>query len=80
MPQEEIDKLLRRGILFSFLWLAGFGSLYAFMCGVKARRFVKESGGALYGGARIWWCLVVGAAGMMIWFPIILIGVMNNVH
>lgn len=78
--QAGLDKLLQRGIVFSVLWLAGFGSVYAFWCGLKARRLVRESGGVLSGGARIWWCLILGAVGMLFWFPIIFIAVMNNIR
>jgi len=58
----------------------GFGSLYAFISGVRARRMIRESGGALVGSGKTWWCLVAGGIGMAIWFPIILVGILNNVR
>ena len=78
--QDELDTILNRGVLFSIVWIMGFGSLYAFVSGVRARRMIRESGGALSGSGRTWWCLIVGGIGMAIWFPIILVGILNNVR
>jgi hypothetical protein len=78
LEQDQLDTLLMRGVLFSIFWLMGFGSLYAFWCGIRARRAIRASGGALKGRGKTWWCLVVGAIGMAVWFPIIIVGVANN--
>jgi hypothetical protein len=78
--QEQLDRILSRGILFSILWLMGFGSLYAFWCGLRARRMIRASAGALTGGGRAWWCLIVGALGMLVWFPIFAVGIFNNLR
>ena len=78
--QEQLDRILSRGILFSILWLMGFGSLYACWCGLRARRMIRASGGALIGRGRAWWCLIVGAFGMLVWFPVFAVGIFNNLR
>ncbi len=80
LNQDQLDSLLMRGVLFSILWLMGFGSLYAFWCGIRARRMIRASNGTLTGSGKTWWCLVVGGIGMAVWFPIIIVGVANNLH
>ena len=78
--QEQLDRILSRGIVFSIVWVAGFGSLYAFLCGLRARRMIQASGGTLEGRGRAWWCLIVGALGMLMWFPIFAVGIFNNLR
>jgi len=78
--QEQLDGMLVRGVVFSILWLMGFGSLYAFLCGLRARRMIRSSGGALVGSGKTWWCLIAGGIGMAIWFPIIVVGIINNLR
>ena len=80
LSQDQLDSLLMRGVLFSIVWLMGFGSLYAFWCGIRARRMIRASNGALTGSGKAWWCLVVGGIGMVVWFPIIIVGVANNLR
>ena len=80
IDQESLDGLLARGILFSILWLMGFGSLYAFISGLRARRIIRSSGGALVGIRKAWWCLIVGGIGVAVWFPIIVVGIANNIR
>jgi len=80
VSQKDLDAMLSRGVLFSFLWLAGFGSLYALRCGFRARRMILSSDGALIGWGRTWWCLVVGALGVLFWFPIFIVGIINNLR
>jgi len=78
MNQDQIDKMLKWGIIFSVIWLAGLGSLASFIVGVKARKKIKTSDGTLTGIGRAWWCLVVGALGLALWLPMILIGIRNQ--
>jgi len=56
----------------------GIGSAYAFFQALRAKRHIEESGGALSGRGRVWWCLIVGALGMALWPPILAIGVSNQ--
>jgi hypothetical protein len=77
--QNEIDRRLRWGIIFSILWLAGIGSLIAVWQGYRAKNLIVDSQGSLVGNGRVWWCLIVGAIGLVIWIPILAIGVFNNV-
>ncbi len=78
--QREINAVLKRGIVFSIVWLAGFGSLIAIMSGLKAKRLIAESKGAAFGIGRVRWCLIVGSIGLAIWIPVIVIAVINNLR
>ena len=77
--QRQVDTLLRRGFVFSIVWLGGIGSLVAILSGVKAKRLIVESGGEVTGLSRVGWCLIVGGLGLLLWGPIILISVINNI-
>jgi hypothetical protein len=78
MTQGDLDRLLRWGIVFSLVWLAGVGSLFALMAGRKAKRKIALSGGELEGSGRAQWCLIVGTIGLAIWIPILTIAVANQ--
>jgi hypothetical protein len=56
----------------------GIGSVIAVVAGLKARRLIRKSGGALAGMGRVWWCLVVGVLGILLWIPVMVIGIANN--
>jgi hypothetical protein len=76
--QEYLDTLLRRGVLFSILWLMGIGSGIALYSGLKARRLIRASAGVLHGTRRARWCLVVGGLGLLFWIPIVFVGILNQ--
>ena len=76
--QEKVRRLLKWGVIFSILWLGGIGSLVAIVCGAKARRLIKESGGQIRGTGGAWWCLIVGSLGLVIWLPILAVSVFNH--
>jgi len=76
--QREIDAILRRGIVFSIVWLAGIGSLIAILAGLKARKLMAQLGAEASGTGRVWWCLIIGGLGLLIWGPIVIIGIVNN--
>src|SRR5262245_62517114 len=76
--QRRIDAVLRRGIVFSLVWLAGIGSLIAILSGLKAKRLMARLGPEASGTGRVWWCLIVGGVGLLIWGPIIIMAVSNN--
>ena len=78
MNQEQIDRMLKWGIVFSILWLAGLGSLFAIIAGSKAKKAIDASNGTLVGTGKAWWCLVVGGLGLGFWLPIVLIGLINK--
>jgi len=78
--QQQVDSLLKRGVVLSILWLAGIGSLIALVSGLKAKRLIAQSEGTAIGTGRVWWCVVVGGLGVAIWLPIILISVINNLN
>ena len=76
--QREVNALIKRGIIFSILWLAGIGSLIAIMSGLKAKRLITQSKGGSLGMGGVWWCLIVGGVGVGLWVPIITIAIINN--
>lgn len=76
--QLRVDNLLRRGVIFSIVWLIGIGSAIAVISGWKARKLIVESGGTLRGIGRVWWCLVVGGFGLALWIPILAMGILNE--
>ncbi|MEP6574255.1 MAG: hypothetical protein ABJD11_16255 [Gemmatimonadota bacterium] len=76
--EAELTTALKRGLLFSILWLMGIGSAIAVYNGLKARRIVNASDGRRHGGFTMWWCLVVGALGILIWAPVVLVGIYNQ--
>ena len=76
--QEKVRSLVKWGVVFSILWLAGIGSLVAIVCGARARRFIKQSEGQIRGIGGAWWCLIVGSLGLAIWLPILVASAFNH--
>jgi hypothetical protein len=75
--QLQVNAHLRRGVLFSILWLMGIGSAIALVNGLAARRLIAESRGKLQGSGGAWWCIIVGAIGLCIWVPVIVLGLIG---
>jgi hypothetical protein len=75
--QIKVSKILSRGFVFSIFCIGGIGSLIAFISGLKARNLIRQSEGELAGIRMAWWCIVVGALGM-IFGPIAVISVVIN--
>ena len=67
---------LRTGIVYSIVWLAGFGSSYALYQGLRARRMIKLNPG-LEGNGRAWWCIIAGGLGVAVLCTIAGIGIFN---
>ena len=76
--QEYVDAILRRGVVFSILWLMGLGSAIAVYSGLMARRVIRRSPTPLRSGGRVWWCLITGAIGLLVWIPIVAVGLYNR--
>lgn len=72
--QIKVSKILSRGFVFSLLCMGGVGSLIAFISGLKARKLIRQSEEELAGIRMAWWCIVVGALGM-VFGPIAVISV-----
>ena len=71
--QIRISKLLSLGFSFSIVWLAGVGSLIAFILGLKARKIINQSDGEISGLKMAWWCIIAGGIGMIVLFYRVLI-------
>jgi hypothetical protein len=78
MTQRQVDRMLKWGIVFSLLWLAGIGSIVALLLGWKAITAIKASNGTLVGAGRGWWCLIVGGLGLLFWLPLVIVGISNQ--
>ena len=63
--QSDIDRQLVRALVFSVIWLMGFGSLYAVVTAFQAHRAIRRSGGELTGLTMVWWCYAVGGLGVI---------------
>jgi len=77
--QRSVNKLLNKGVFFSIFWLMGLGSLISITSAVKASRIMKANTGQISGKFRVWWCFIVGGAGVAIWIPILFIMVYHNI-
>lgn len=75
--QIKVSKLLSRGFVFSIVWIGGIGSFIAFISGLKARKIINRSKGEIVGIRMAWWCIIVGALGMII-APLAIISVVMN--
>lgn len=78
LKQYRLDSMLQFGIICSIVWMMGIGSLYAFLCGLRARSIIKASGGQLVGMGRAKWCIIVGGIGMAAWLPVLAVVVMRR--
>lgn len=63
--------MLSEGFIFSLVWLSGIGSLIALIIGLRALRIIRRSNGQLTGVNMAWWCIIAGAAGVII-LPLLL--------
>jgi hypothetical protein len=63
--QVKVSKLLGVGFVFSLWWIAGIGSLMAFVLGFYARRLIIRSNGRIVGIGMAWWCIILGSIGMI---------------
>ncbi|OUT62028.1 MAG: hypothetical protein CBB70_16100 [Planctomycetaceae bacterium TMED10] len=61
--QCHVNSLLIRGIVFSVIWILGFGSAYSVFLAFQAWRIIRRSKGAVRGMGRVWWCFIVGGIG-----------------
>ena len=76
--QDRVDRLLRWGVIFSIVWLMGLGSAVAVVNGWRARSLIQASDGSIGGMGRVWWCLIVGGLGFLLWAPILVANVAHQ--
>ena len=74
--QARLNKMLTRGVVFSVIWLAGFGSCYALCQGLLARRMLRLNP-MLQGNGLAWWCIIAGGLGAAILCVMVGIGIFN---
>jgi hypothetical protein len=76
--KQIVDELLKKGVWFSIFWLMGFGSFVAVKNGWKARKIINESNGEINSDGRVWWCFIVGGAGLSFWLFVLIMAFINN--
>lgn len=76
--KQIVDELLKKGVWFSIFWLLGFGSFVAIKNGLKARKIINDSNGAIQSDGRVWWCLIVGGLGISFWLFVLIMAFLNN--
>ena len=69
--QQYINGRLNRAVVFSIIWLAGFGSLYSVYLAWSIHKQIVDSDGELGGMKRVWWCYVVGGLGSVVMLSVI---------
>jgi UPF0716 family protein affecting phage T7 exclusion len=70
--QVKISKMLGMGFVLSITGIFGVGSFIALILGCKALRTIQASSGRISGRLMAWWCILAGAAGILI-FPAFII-------
>ena len=75
--QSQVDAMLRRGVIFSIVWLMGVGSLIAVIQAIKARKIIQQSNGEIRGSGKVVWCLVVGGLGLLFWGYVLVMVLMS---
>jgi hypothetical protein len=78
--QDQVDSMLRRGVVFSIIWLMGIGSAISIVQAVRAKRIIDESNGEVRGGGKIWWCFIVGGLGVLFWVFVMIMIMVNAMH
>jgi hypothetical protein len=69
--QMRVSRMLGFGFALSLAWTGGVGSLIALLIGLRARRLIREGGGAIAGMRMAWWCIVAGALGTLAGPPVL---------
>jgi hypothetical protein len=76
--QAEVNSLLRRGVVFSIIWLMGFGSVYALFLAWRAHRIMRTSDQKLRGNGKLVWCIAFGLLGVSFWFIPIIVALVTD--
>jgi len=63
--QVRLCKILGIAFAFSLMGLSGLGSLIALTLGLRAIYIIKRHQGRVGGVLLAWWCIIVGALGIL---------------
>jgi hypothetical protein len=75
--QARLNTMLRWGVAFSIVWLAGVGSLIALCLGLRGRWLISTNVG-LHGMGRAWWCIIVGGIGVAVLAALLAAAVLSS--
>jgi hypothetical protein len=75
--QVRVSKMLGVGFACSLLGVGGITSVVAVIIGLKARRIIKASHGELDGIVMAWWCILIGALGLLL-LPLMLYSLLRR--
>lgn len=64
--QADVSRLLARGVVFSVIWVLGFGSAYSIYLAARAHRIILRFNGEVRGMFRVVWCYLFGGLGVVI--------------
>ncbi|MCA1592456.1 MAG: hypothetical protein LC754_07360 [Acidobacteria bacterium] len=70
--QIKTSKLIGLGFVLSIARVGGFGSLAAFIIGLRARDIIRRSHGEIIGLRMAWWCIIVGGLGAATLLPYVI--------
>lgn len=75
--EKRINNYLKWGFVFSLVWMFGLGSAISIFCGWKAQRLSKQLSYPYPFRWVIWWCYIVGGAGILLFWPIWIKGILQ---
>ena len=76
--QDTVDAMLRRGVIFSIVWLMGIGSAISIFQAFRAMRIINQSNGEIEGMGKVLWCFIVGGLGVLFWGFVMIMVIING--
>lgn len=73
--QIKVSKMLAIGFACSLITLGGLSSLVALVIGLRAKKLIQQSKSEIVGIKLAWWCIIVGALGLTILPPLVLLNI-----
>ncbi len=73
--QVKVSKMLAIGFACSLIALGGLSSLVALIIGLRAKKLIQQSNNEIVGIKMAWWCIIVGALGVITLPPLALFNI-----
>jgi len=71
--QEEVNRIINRGIIFGIIWILGIGSIIALTSGFQAKKMIRQSEYKLTGNRKATKSILIGIGGLLVWVVAIFI-------